>query len=220
MSESFEIQAEVRVDEGKGASRRLRRLEGKTPAIVYGGNKEARSISLIRKDLEKMLENEAFYTALLSIQVDGGTESVILKDVQRHPAKGFAMHVDFLRIEADKELKVNVPLHFINEAKCKGVKIGGGMIQHQTTDIEVQCLPKDIPEYIEVDMTDVDLGDIVHLTDITLPAGVVSTALALGEDHDLALAAVIAPRASKAADEEDGEEAATEAKTDDEEDSD
>ena len=110
------------------------------------------------------------------------------------------MHVDFMRVEADKPIKVHVPLHFLNEEKCQGVKIGGGMIQHQATDIEVQCLPKDIPEYIEVDMTNVDVGDIVHISDIALPAGVVSTALALGEDHDLAIAAVIATRGGKSAD--------------------
>ena len=198
MSESFEIQAEVRVDEGKGASRRLRRLEGKTPAVIYGGQKPARSISLIRKDLEKMLENEAFYTALLTINVDGETETAILKDLQRHPAKGFTMHADFMRIEANKAIKVHVPLHFINEDKCEGVKVGGGIVQHQATDIEVQCLPNDIPEFIEVDMLKVGLGEIVHLSDLNLPEGVVSTALALGEDHDLALASVIAPRGTKA----------------------
>ncbi len=201
MSESFEVQAEVRVDEGKGASRRLRRLEGKVPGVVYGGQAAARSISLIRKDLEKMLENEAFYTSVLNVLVDGDTESAILKDVQRHPAKGFPMHVDFLRVQADKVLKVNVPLHFTNEESCQGVKLGGGMIQHQATDMEVQCLPGDIPDYIEVDMTDVELGQIVHLSDVTLPEGVVSTALALGEDHDLAIAAVIAPKGSKSDDE-------------------
>lgn len=211
MSEAFEIQAEVRVDEGKGASRRLRRLENKTPAVIYGGQKAARSISLIRKDLEKMLEEEAFYTALISVQVDGETETAILKDVQRHPAKGFAMHVDFLRVEADKLIKVHVPLHFTNEETCKGVKLGGGMIQHQATDIEVQCLPKDIPEYIEVDMTDIDLGDIIHMSDIKLPEGVISTALALGEDHDLAIAAVLAPKGSKDSSEESEEDAADDA---------
>ncbi len=215
MSDSIEIQAEVRADEGKGASRRLRRLEGKTPGVIYGGAKPAQSISLIRKDLEKNLESEAFYTALLAVNVDGGTETVILKDVQRHPAKGFAMHVDFLRVEADKELTINVPLHFINEEKCQGVKVGGGMIQHQATDIEVQCLPGNIPEYIEVDMLNVDIGEIVHMSDLTLPEGVVSTALALGDDHDLAIAAVIAPKASKADAAEDAEAAADSAEESD-----
>ena len=199
MSESFEIQAESRNDLGKGASRRLRRNENKMPAVIYGGGQAAESITLIRKDFEKQLENEAFYTSILDVIVDGKHESAILKDMQRHPAKGFPMHADFLRIEANKAIKVHVPLHFINESKAQGVKIGGGMIQHQATDIEVQCLPKDIPEFIEVDMLNVDLGDIVHLSDLTLPEGVVSTALALGEDHDLAIASIIAPRGSKAA---------------------
>ena len=203
MSESFVIEAEVRVDEGKGASRRLRRLEGKVPGIIYGGKDAASSISLIRKDLEKMLESEAFYASVLSIKVDGKEESAILKDLQRHPAKGFPMHVDFMRVEANKVLKVNVPLHFINEDKCTGVKLGGGMIQHQATDIEIQCLPKDIPEYIEVDMLEVEVGQIVHLSDLTLPEGVTSTALALGEDHDLAIASVNAPKGGKSDDEED-----------------
>lgn len=199
MSESFEIQAESRHDLGKGASRRLRRNENKMPAVIYGSGLPAESLTLIRKDFEKLLENEAFYTAILDVIVDGKHENAILKDMQRHPAKGFPMHADFLRVEANKPIKVHVPLHFINESKAQGVKIGGGMIQHQATDIEVQCLPKDIPEFIEVDMLNIDLGDIVHLSDLTLPEGVVSTALALGEDHDLAIASIIAPRGSKAA---------------------
>lgn len=199
MSESFEIQAESRNDLGKGASRRLRRNENKMPAVIYGGGQAAESITLIRKDFEKQLESESFYTSILDVIVDGKHENAILKDMQRHPAKGFPMHADFLRVEANKPIKVHVPLHFINESKAQGVKIGGGMVQHQATDIEVQCLPKDIPEFIEVDMLNVDLGDIVHLSDLTLPEGVVSTALALGEDHDLAIASIIAPRGSKAA---------------------
>ena len=203
MSESFEVQAQVRVDEGKGASRRLRRLEGKVPGVVYGGEAAAISISLIRKDLEKMMEQETFYASVLNVNVDGNTETAILKDVQRHPAKGFPMHVDFLRVQADKAIKVNVPLHFTNEDVCEGVKMGGGMVQHQATDMEVQCLPGDIPDYIEVDMSAVELGQIVHLSDITLPAGVESTALELGDDHDLAIASVIAPRGSKAEDDDD-----------------
>lgn len=220
MSDSIEIQAEVRADEGKGASRRLRRLEGKTPGVIYGGNQPATSISLIRKDLEKNLESESFYTALLSVRVDGKAETAILKDVQRHPAKGFAMHVDFLRVEADKEITISIPLHFINEEKCKGVKMSGGMIQHQQTDIEVQCLPGNIPDYVEVDMLDLDIGDIIHLTDLRMPEGVVSTALALGEEHDLAIAAVIAPRAAKEADDEDAPAADDAGDSDDEGDKD
>jgi large subunit ribosomal protein L25 len=203
MSDAFIIVAEARADEGKGASRRLRRLEGKIPAVIYGGDQPAQSLTLIRKDFEHMLENEACFSSILEVQIGADTHNAIIKDIQRHPAKGFPMHADFLRVRMDQAIKVNVPLHFINEEQCTGVKLGGGMIQKQATDIEVQCLPKDLPEYLEVDMLDVELGQIVHLTDISLPAGVTSTALELGEDHDLAIASVIAPRGTKEADAED-----------------
>ena len=208
MSEAFIVVAETRVDEGKGASRRLRRLEGKMPAVIYGIDQEAQSLTLIRKDFEYMLENEACFSSILEVQVDGKSQNAIIKDIQRHPAKGFPMHADFLRVRMDQAIKVNVPLHFINEEQCTGVKLGGGMIQKQATDIEIQCLPKDLPEYLEVDMLEVELGDIVHLSDITLPEGAIATALELGDDHDLAIASVIAPRGIKGDDEEGaGEEA-------------
>ena len=203
MSESFIVVAETRVDEGKGASRRLRRLEGKMPAVIYGVGQDAQSLTLIRKDFEYMLENEACFSSILEVQVDGKSQNAIIKDIQRHPAKGFPMHADFLRVRMDQAIKVNVPLHFINEEQCTGVKLGGGMIQKQATDIEIQCLPKDLPEYLEVDMLEVELGGIVHLSDITLPEGAIATALELGDDHDLAIASVIAPRGMKDGDEED-----------------
>ena len=203
MSESFIVVAETRVDEGKGASRRLRRLEGKMPAVIYGVGQDAQSLTLIRKDFEYMLENEACFSSILEVQVDGKSQNAIIKDIQRHPAKGFPMHADFLRVRMDQAIKVNVPLHFINEEQCTGVKLGGGMIQKQATDIEIQCLPKDLPEYLEVDMLDVELGGIVHLSDITLPEGAIATALELGDDHDLAIASVIAPRGMKDGDEEE-----------------
>jgi large subunit ribosomal protein L25 len=194
MSGQFELNAEVREDMGKGASRRLRRLADKIPAIIYGSGKDPQPLTLVRKDLEKALENEAFYTHVLTINVGSTKEKAILKDLQRHPAKDFVMHADFLRIDDNVALKVHVPIHFINEEACVGVKLEGGIIQHQTTEIEVQCLPADIPSYIEVDMLEVNIGDIVHLSEVTLPEGVTSVALALGEDHDLAIASVIAPR--------------------------
>ena len=203
MSESFIVVAETRVDEGKGASRRLRRLEGKMPAVIYGVGQDAQSLTLVRKDFEYMLENEACFSSILEVQVDGKSQNAIIKDIQRHPAKGFPMHADFLRVRMDQAIKVNVPLHFINEEQCTGVKLGGGMIQKQATDIEIQCLPKDLPEYLEVDMLEVELGGIVHLSDITLPEGAIATALELGDDHDLAIASVIAPRGMKDGDEED-----------------
>ncbi|MBN7795312.1 50S ribosomal protein L25/general stress protein Ctc [Parahaliea mediterranea] len=208
MSDQFELNAAVREDMGKGASRRLRRHAGQVPAIIYGGDKDPQPLTLIRKDLEKALENEAFFSHVLTINVDGGTtEKAILKDLQRHPSRDAVMHADFLRVDDKVAIKVHVPIHFLNEETCKGVKIQGGMIQHQATDIEVQCLPTQIPEYIEVDMIDVETGGIVHLSDIKLPEGVTSVALALGEDHDLAVASVIAPKGGSDA----GDEAAAEA---------
>jgi large subunit ribosomal protein L25 len=207
MSDAFTVVAEARADEGKGASRRLRRLEGKMPAVIYGGAQPAQSLTLIRKDFEYMLENEACFSSILNIQVGEESFKAIIKDIQRHPAKGFPMHADFLRIRMDQAIKVNVPLHFVNEDQCPGVKLGGGMIQKQATDIEIQCLPSDLPEYLEVDMLEVELGQIVHLSDLTLPEGVTPMALELGEDHDLAIASVIAPRGTKESDAEDDDAA-------------
>jgi large subunit ribosomal protein L25 len=194
MSDQFELQAEVREDLGKGASRRLRRLADHVPAIIYGGDRDPQPLTLVRKDLEKALENEAFYSHVLTINVGNEKQKAILKDLQRHPARESVMHADFLRVNENKAIKVHVPIHFVNEATSHGVKTQGGIVQHQETDIEVQCLPGKIPEYIEVDMLNVEIGQIIHLSDITLPEGVTSVALALGEDHDLAIASIIAPR--------------------------
>jgi len=196
MSDQFELYAEVREDLGKGASRRLRRLADQVPAIIYGANKDPQPLSIIRKDLEKALENEAFFSHVLVVNIGGKKEKAILKDLQRHPARNSVTHADFLRVDENVAIKVHVPIHFLNEKTCHGVKIQGGMIQHQATDIEVLCLPTDIPEFIEVDMADVKAGEIIHLSNITLPAGVISVALALGEDHDLAIASVVAAKGS------------------------
>ena len=218
MSDMFELSAELREDKGKGASRRLRRLADQIPAIIYGGNKDPQPLTMIRKDLEKALENEAFFSHVLTIKVGSDTQKAILKDLQRHPAKDRVMHADFLRVDENTAVKVNVPIHFVNEEKSHGVKMEGGIIQHQVTDIEVSCLPGDIPEYIEVDMLEVKVGDIIHLSDIALPEGVTSVALALGEDHDLAVASIIAPRGGADADEEleaAADEAGEEAAADD-----
>ena len=202
MSDQFEVHAEVRQDKGKGSSRRLRRLADQIPAIIYGGNKDPQPLTLIRKDLEKSLENEAFYSQVLTINVGGSAQKAILKDLQRHPARDSVMHADFLRVDVKVAIKVHVPIHFLNEESSVGVKGQGGMVQHQTTDIEVLCLPNDIPEYIAVDMQDVEIGQIIHLSDVPLPEGVTSVALALGEDHDLAIASIVAPKGG--GDEEDG----------------
>jgi large subunit ribosomal protein L25 len=177
------------------------------PAIIYGAGKDPEPLSIVRKDIEKALENEAFYSSVLAVHIGERTEKAILKDLQRHPAKDRVMHADFQRVDDTKPVKMNVPIHFINEDNCVGVKIEGGMIEHQATDIEVSCLPGAIPEFIEVDMAGVHAGQIVHLSDIPLPAGVTAVALQLGEDHDIAIAAVNTPRGGGSAegDEEEGE---------------
>jgi large subunit ribosomal protein L25 len=195
MSTEFTLHAKGREDTGKGASRRLRRLAGEVPAIIYGGKKAPAQVSLAHKDVIKALENEAFYSHIISLDVDGKSEDVIIKDIQRHPAKAIVMHMDFFRVSKTTKLQTRAPLHFINEEECVGVKLGGGLIAHSMTDIEISCLPKDLPEYIEVDMAEVELGATVHLSDIKLPKGVESVALSHGEDHDLPVAAVNKPKA-------------------------
>ena len=196
MSEQLAIEAKLRSDLGKGASRRLRRHADLIPAIIYGAGKDPVPLTLIRKDLEKSLENEAFFSQVIDVNIEGDVQQAILKDLQRHPAKERVMHADFLRVDAKVAVKVNVPLHFINEESCHGVKIEGGIIEHMLVELEVQCLPKDIPEFIEVDMISVTTADIVHISDLKLPEGVQSTALALGGDHDMAVASVTAKRGS------------------------
>ena len=194
MSDQFELNAEVREDLGKGASRRLRRLADHVPAIIFGGDKDPQPLTMVRKDLEKSLENEAYFSHVLTINVGGDKQKAILKDLQRHPARNSVMHADFMRVNDKVAIKVHVPIHFMNEENCVGVKTEGGMIQHQATDVEILCLPGDIPAFIEVDMLEVKTGQIIHLSEVALPAGVTSVALALGEDHDLAVASVVAPK--------------------------
>ena len=200
MSTDFVLNAKSREDTGKGASRRLRRLAGEIPAIVYGGKKNPARIALVHKDVMKALENEAFYSHIIALDIDGKSEDVIVKDVQRHPAKAIVLHMDFLRVSKNTKLQTRVPLHFINEDICVGVKLGGGLIAHSMTELEIMCLPADLPEYLEVDMADVDLGQTLHISDIKLPKGVESVALSHGDDHDLPIAAV---NKSKAKDEDE-----------------
>ncbi|MFO7706270.1 MAG: 50S ribosomal protein L25/general stress protein Ctc [Halopseudomonas sp.] len=190
----FTLKAIARDDLGKGASRRLRRNADMVPAIVYGGTKAPQSISLEARELKKALENEAFFSHIIKLDVDGKNQNVLIKALQRHPAKGHVMHADLLRVVAGHEVTVHVPLHFINEDICVGVKQGGGIISHTLTDVEVTCLPKDLPEFIEVDLAELELGSIVHLSDLKLPKGVSILALAQGADHDLPVANVHAPR--------------------------
>ncbi|MCG2580310.1 MAG: 50S ribosomal protein L25/general stress protein Ctc [Marinobacter sp.] len=206
MSQEFVIEAFPRGDQGRGASRRLRREERKIPAIVYGGNKEATPIAIWHNELKKALENEAFFSHVLTIELDGKKESVILKDLQRHPYKPLLTHADFLRVDKDHEIHVNVPLHFINEDSAPAIKLQGGVANHQITEVEVICLPQNLPEFIEVDMAEVDMDKVVHLSDLKLPEGVRVAALLQGEDHDLPVVAIHKPRGAKVDDTEEGEE--------------
>jgi large subunit ribosomal protein L25 len=193
----FNITAEVRSDLGKGASRRLRH-EGKVPAVIYGGDKEPVSLTLDHNDLYHHLENEAFYSHILNIDVAGSKEKAVLKDLQRHPAKPIILHADFMRVSEKDKLKMHVPLHFTNEELAPGVKIGG-VVTHNITEVEVQCLPKDLPEFLEVDLSGLEIEQILHLTDIKLPKGVELVELLHGEEHNQAIAAIHKTRASKEA---------------------
>ena len=215
MSTDFILQAKGREDTGKGASRRLRRLAGEVPAIVYGGKKNPTKIALTHKDVAKALENEAFFSSIISLDIEGASEDVIIKDIQRHPAKKIVLHMDFFRVSKTTVLQTKVPLHFINEDTCPGVKLGGGIVAHTMTDIEIQCLPKNLPEFIEVDMAEVDLGDIVHISDIVLPEGVESVALNLGADHDLSVATINKPKAVEVEEDTGSLDAADDAETSD-----
>ena len=206
MTVEFALNAEVRSDLGKGASRRLRRNVAMVPAVIYGGEKAPQSISLLAKELAKLLENEAAYSHVIALNVAGAVETVVIKALQRHPAKGHVLHADFVRVVAGQKLTAHVPLHFINQETSVGVKQQGGEVSHVLAEVEVSCLPKDLPEFIEVDMAAVEIGQIVHLSDLKLPKGVELVALAHG--NDLAVANIHASRVVKDVVEGEGEGAA------------
>jgi large subunit ribosomal protein L25 len=198
----FELVAEKREDVGKGASRRLRHA-GKLPGIVYGTDKEPTMITLDHNVVMHSLENEAFYSHILTLNIGKDSEKVVLKDLQRHPYKNRLQHIDLLRINENEALTMRVPIHFINEEKAVGVKQGGGVVSHVMTEIDVVCLPKDLPEYIQVDMLEVELDQTVHISDLALPDGVQVYSLLHGGDDSQPVAAIHAPKASAADDAED-----------------
>lgn len=177
---TFEIEASLRGDVGKGASRRLRRSE-KVPAVVYGGGKPAASLAMEHKTIAKALQNEAFYSHILTLKTDSDSERVILKAVQRHPFKPRIMHVDFQRVRADEKLQMHVPLHFVGGDEAPGSK-EGGVISHIAADVIVSCLPANLPEFISVDISAMTLNQILHLSDLVLPAGVELVDLTHGSD--------------------------------------
>ncbi|MGQ0503497.1 MAG: 50S ribosomal protein L25/general stress protein Ctc [Panacagrimonas sp.] len=206
MAQSFVVNAEPRVEQGKGASRRLRRL-GRLPAIVYGGNKAPQPVSVNHNELWKNLKHEAFYSKILTLNLGGTTEQVVLKDLHRHPVREEVMHMDLQRVLADVVLRMRVPLHFKGEEVAPGVKTGGGIFEHLMNEAEIECLPKDLPEFIEVDVSAMNVNDAIHLSQLTVPAGV--TLVELKHDNDLAVIAVHLPRAAKAEEAEEAAEAAS-----------
>jgi large subunit ribosomal protein L25 len=202
MTNQFELNAELRSDQGKGASRRLRR-GGHVPAILYGGERPPVALTLVENEILNHLEHEAFYSQVLTLKAGDVTQPAILRDVQRHPYKRQVLHLDFMRVDMEKEIRVHVPLHFINEDTSKGVK-AGGRVAHNITEVDVVCLPKHLPEFIEVDLAEVELGAIVHLSDLVLPEGVALVGLQADPVQDLAVGSIQLPKAST--EPEEGEE--------------
>src|ERR1700681_4608227 len=193
MKTSFELVAEFRETQGKGASRRLRH-EGKVPAILYGGHADARTLTLSHQKLLIMLDNERFYSTILNLKVGDQSQAAILKDVQRHPFKNAIVHVDFQRVEENEKIRISIPLHFTGAAVSPGVKSQGGIVSHMRTETEVSCLPKDLPEFIEVDISGLSLNESIHLSQLKVPEGVTLTDLA---KDDAAVVAIHSPRAEE-----------------------
>jgi large subunit ribosomal protein L25 len=193
MKTSFELTAEFRETHGKGASRRLRH-EGKVPAILYGGHSDARALTLSHQKLLIMLDNERFYSTILNLRVGDQTQAAILKDVQRHPYKNAIVHVDFQRVEENQKIRMNIPLHFVGASVSPGVKTQGGMVSHMRNEVEVSCLPKDLPEFIEVDLSGLSINESIHLSQLKLADGVELLSLA---KEDAAVVAIHSPRAEE-----------------------
>jgi len=189
MAEKFDLVAEIREDQGKGASRRLR-LTGKVPAIIYGAGRPPRALVFAHNKVIKQLESESFYSSILNIKVGEKSQAAIVKDIQRHPSKPQIMHMDLQRIVADEKIKMNVPIHFLNAEEAVGVRQGGGSVSQLVNDVEVICLPKDLPEYFEIDIAELGLDEMLHLSDLKIPEGVEIPALAQGEDQNQAIVSI------------------------------
>jgi large subunit ribosomal protein L25 len=189
MSVSTSIIAEIREDVGKGASRRLRR-EGKVPAVIYGGHRDPVSLTVQHAELLHDIENESFFSSILEIKVgEDRTQQAVVRDMQRHPFKPVIMHIDFMRVSAEEVLRISVPVHFIGEHESPAGKASGVVIQHQMTEVEIAALPKDLPEFLSVDLSQMDAGDAVMLSSIILPEGVTIPQLEMeGDDHDTPVA--------------------------------
>ena len=193
MELDFTLMAELRDEFGKNASRKLRNAD-KVPAIIYGGGEAPVAVTFERDSLLHHLEREAFYSHVLTVRVDNTSQKVILRELQRHPYKPSILHMDLLRVREDTLINVHVPLHFINEDVCHGVKLEGGVISHNLSEVEISCLPKDLPEFIEIDTRELKLNQAIHLSDIDVPKGVTITELIHGEEHDHLVLSVHAKR--------------------------
>ncbi|MGO3224563.1 50S ribosomal protein L25/general stress protein Ctc [Halomonas sp. AOP42-D1-22] len=200
----FILKASVRNDLGKGASRRLRRANQQVPAVVYGGEKGPQSISVEKTSFYKAIEDEVFFSSVITLVIEGKEEQVVVRDLQRHPFKPLLTHADFLRVDAAHEITMNVPLHVTGEASCVGIKDQGGELHVLANEVAISCLPKDLPDYLEVDISALEIGTTLHLSDLTLPAGVTSVDLSHGEEHDNAVLSVTKVKV-RAAEDEDGE---------------
>ncbi len=190
---SYTLEAQSRNHLGKGAVRRMRRLEAAVPAVIYGAGQAPVSITLNQFALSNALKNEGFYSHILTLSIDGKSEQVILRALQRHPYKPQIMHADFQRIRANEKLNMTISLHFKGDENCPGVKLQGGVASHLMSEVEIRCLPADLPEYLELDCSQMNLNDTLHLTDIPLPKGVEIVALMHGEDQDQAVISVHLP---------------------------
>ena len=187
----IEINAKERKSKGTGASRRLRH-EGTTPGILYGGVKDAISLEIDTKELFMQFRHEAFHASILTLNLEGKKESVILRDFQMHPVRNNIQHIDFQRINENEKISVKVPFHFINEETAPGVKIEGGLVSHIMTEIDISCLPKDLPQYIEVDLGELAMGESIHLSEVTVPEGVELTSLT--DENDPAITSISKPK--------------------------
>lgn len=195
---TYKFDAELRTDLGKGASRRLRR-EGKVPAVLYGADKEAISLTLDHDKVNNAADHEGFYAHILTLTIDGKKTEAIVKDMQRHPFKPKLIHLDFQRVNAKQELTTNIPLHFLNEEDAQKA---GGVVVHHLNEVEISVLPKDLPEYIEVDLAGLNVGDNIHLSDLKLPSGVSLVELGKGDDHNHVVVTISAKKVESADDEE------------------
>lgn len=193
MKHDFQLTAVARTALGKGASRRLRRANERVAAIIYGGSAEPQPIAIDKPSFYKALEEESFFSSIINIDVDGTKEQVIIRDLQRHPYKELITHADFMRVDATHEITLTVPLHFAGEEACKGVREQDGVLHVLANDIEISCLPGDLPEYLEVDVSGLEIGDTLHLSDVPLPKGVTIVALTHGDDHDTGVVTVTHP---------------------------